>query len=269
MTKIVYDFSNPNYDLLRQAVFERLRRDKDWHLVENEFRYFDPYIELKIPDHQGNSLFHVKEVIWRLMVEGILAPGLNSPNPNMPWFHLTEFGNRVINSSEPNPYDSIQYLDYIRARIKNVDSTILTYLAESLSTHRHGNIIASTMMLGIAAERVFLMLCESMSNALASAKEKSELEKLLIKFPIKPKLDWMRTKIDLILSTKVEGFPDNASIMITAIYDLLRGQRNDLGHPREIPPMLRREDAFVNLQIFPKYYETAEVVRSFLSVNKI
>jgi hypothetical protein len=64
-------------------------------------------------------------------------------------------------------------------------------------------------------------------------------------------------------------FPDNATLMVTAMYDLIRCQRNELGHPRETPPSVSKEDAFVNFQIFPRYYETSEVVRGFLSTNSV
>jgi hypothetical protein len=57
--------------------------------------------------------------------------------------------------------------------------------------------------------------------------------------------------------------------MTIAIYDLLRCQRNELGHPREAPPNVKRADAFVNLQIFPRYFELAEEVRIFLASNRI
>jgi hypothetical protein len=57
--------------------------------------------------------------------------------------------------------------------------------------------------------------------------------------------------------------------MLVAIYDLMRCQRNELGHPREVPPNIGRQDAFVNLQIFPRYYEIAEEVRTFLASNQV
>ena len=83
---------------------------------------------------------------------------------------------------------------------------------------------------------------------------------------MKPKLDWVHQKIQ---SVKAPRFPENANIMVTAIYDFVRSQRNDLGHPRETPPAVTQEDAFVNLQVFPRYYETAEEVRAFLAANKV
>ena len=57
--------------------------------------------------------------------------------------------------------------------------------------------------------------------------------------------------------------------MVTQVYDLIRAQRNDLGHPREDPPRLSREDANAHLQVFQTYYAKAEALRSFLGANKI
>jgi hypothetical protein len=57
--------------------------------------------------------------------------------------------------------------------------------------------------------------------------------------------------------------------MLVAIYDLMRCQRNELGHPRETPPNIKREDAFVQLQIFTRYYEIAEEVRAFLGSSSV
>jgi hypothetical protein len=51
------------------------------------------------------------------------------------------------------------------------------------------------------------------------------------------------------------------------IYDLMRAQRNELGHLRETRPQVSREDVFVNLQIFPRYYETVEELRLFFSIH--
>ena len=82
-------------------------------------------------------------------------------------------------------------------------------------------------------------------------------------------LSLVRTRIDVVQGKKTNSFPDNTSLMITAIYDLIRCQRNELGHPRATLPNVSKEDAFVNLQIFPRYYEIAEVVRRFFAANKV
>jgi hypothetical protein len=79
----------------------------------------------------------------------------------------------------------------------------------------------------------------------------------------------VHNKIQQIQKLSPSGFPENATIMVVAIYDLIRCQRNDLGHPRQLPPRVNREDAFVNLQIFPRYYEIAEAIRTFLLSNTV
>lgn len=86
---------------------------------------------------------------------------------------------------------------------------------------------------------------------------------------MKPKLDWVHNKLQSLQSRRLAGLPDNAALALTAIYDFLRSQRNDLGHPREVPPVVDREEAFVNLQIFPRYYQTAEALRQFFSVTQV
>lgn len=71
------------------------------------------------------------------------------------------------------------------------------------------------------------------------------------------------------VDARLDGWlPDNAALAVTAIYDFLRTQRNDLGHPRETP-VADREEAFVNLQIFPRFYQTAESLRQFLRASQV
>lgn len=271
--KIPFNPNNPELGAVRQIVFERLRKDAEWHQLDREGVKFAEYVEHAGPNESwpGRSTlsFLAEEVFWQLVVEGILAPGYNYHNRDLPWFHITQYGRLVLDSQDPQPHDPTGYLKRLEERIANPDPSVLAYLAESLETFRKDNLVASTVMLGIAAERVFLLLCESLENALGDAREKTAFSKLLGRFPMKPKLDWVQNKVQQLQSHRPTGFPENATIMVVAIYDLMRGQRNELGHPRELPPRVKREDALVNLQIFPRYYEIAEEMRTFLLSNHV
>jgi hypothetical protein len=273
--KIPFDPRSANLETARQIVVERLRRDASWHQLDSTGEGFAPYVDYggqNEPERQNGRrplMFLAQEVFWQLVVEGILAPGMDSHNLNLPWFHITEHGRKVLASSEPQPYDPTGYLARLRERVPAPDPTVVAYLAEGLETFRKSNFVASTVMLGIAAERVFLLLCDSLFAALSNAAEKTAFAKLLDRFPIKPKLDWVQNKIQQIQKQAPAGFPENATIMLVAIYDLMRTQRNELGHPREAPPNVHRQDGFVNLQIFPRYYEIAEAVRMFLASNPV
>ncbi len=272
--KIPFDPRSSDVGTVRQIVFERLRRDTSWVQLDNTGDGFEPFVEYLAqnePERQNCRRllqFLAQEVFWQFVVEGVLAPGVAS-NPNLPWFHITTYGCGVLASNEPQPYDPTGYLVRVCERITNPDPTVMAYLAESLETFRKGNRVASTVMLGIAAERVFLLLCDSLADALSNTSEKTAFTKLLDRFPMKPKLDWVNAKIVQIQKQAPSGFPDNATIMLVTIYDLMRCQRNELGHPRETPPNIERQDAFVNLQIFPRYYEIAEEVRTFLASTQV
>lgn len=86
---------------------------------------------------------------------------------------------------------------------------------------------------------------------------------------MKPKLDWVHAKFQELRKSHRDEVPENAPMMVTVVYDLLRIQRNELGHPRETPPSLSRDDALANLRVFPAYYAAAEAVRSFLGTVEV
>ena len=251
--KIPFDPNTADLETARQIVFARLSADRQWCSIDKTGDGFSPLVEYPAGrDGRWRLAVLANEVFWLLLGEGILSPGTDYSNPDLPWFHITAYGHKVLASPEPQPYDPTGYLAELRARIAAPDSTVMAYVAESLETFRKGNLVASTVMLGIAAERVFLLLCESLEIALGNASEKAAFTKLLGRFSMKPKLDWVHNKIQQIQAQSPAGFPENATVMIVAIYDLMRGQRNELGHPRELPPRVKREDAFVSLQILDR-----------------
>jgi hypothetical protein len=213
--------------------------------------------------------FSVQDAFWQLLIEGVVAPGLNSHNPRLPFFHVTEYGRTVLSAGPGHPHDPDGYIERLCRKVSAPDPTVMSYLAESLGTFRRGNLVASTVMLGIAAERVFLLLCESVRNATSDPGERKQFEDILNRFPMKPKLDWIVVKFQGGAVRALSGFPNNAHVATLAIYDLLRVQRNGLGHPQAAPPSINRDDAFTNLQVFPRFYEVVESIRSILSNSAI
>jgi hypothetical protein len=248
---------------------DRLRNDPDFKQLEDGGPGYDPYFECVGSHNPDVLIFHLHEAFWQLLVEGIVAPGKNSSNLKLPWFHVTEYGHKVLAADPPHPHDPERYLGRIAARVPDFDPTVRSYLAESLATFGRGNLVSATVMLGIAAERAFLLLCESAADALANAAEEDQFRGLLARFPMKPKLDWITVKFQEQSVRALAGFPDNAQIAILAVYDLLRVQRNELGHPKEAPPAVEREDVFSGLQVFARYYEIVEKIRVLLSANQI
>ncbi len=267
--KIPFDPERADVETARQIVFARLRADPGWRCVDKTGDGFTPFVEYLGREGRWRLVTLASEVFWLLVCEGILCPGMDYNNPDLPWFHVTAYGLKVLSSPAPQPYDPSSYLSIVRTRVPSPDPTVIAYVAESLETFRKGELVASTVMLGIAAERVFLLLCDSLQSALAIPAERSAFNKLLGRFSMKPKLDWVHEKIQRIQKRSPAGFPENATVMAVATFDPMRSQRNELGHPRETPSHVTREDAFVNLQIFPRYYEIAEETRTFLGSNAV
>jgi len=255
MSKIPFD-AEGGLELAREIMLERLRREPGWNQINMyETRGFEDFVDFVDKQRSKDRLFTLlMDVFWEFIIQGVIAPGLNPANPNLPWFHLTDYGKEVVATNDFPPHDPTGYLNGFRKSIGNPDPTVEGYLTESLNCFTRGCVVASVVMLGVASERAFLMLCDSLLQALSSSGEQAAFSKLLKSNPIKPKQDWVLKKIQSIQGTKPQPFPDNVNVMLTVIFDFIRVQRNNLGHPQKAPPKVQREEAFVNLRLFPTYY---------------
>lgn len=266
---IPFDAANPSVDAAREVLLAYITANPNVDQLDRTGARFADFVEYRGRPNPAALAFAVQEAFWQLLIEGIVAPGMNHANMNLPFFHVTEYGRTVLAAGPANPHFPNRYLARLAERIEHVDPTVESYLSESLHSFRRGNIVASSVMLGIAAERVFLVLCESVIDSLEHENERDQLRRILDRFPMRPKLDWVRNKFQEQAVRNLPDFPDNAQIAILSVYDLLRTQRNELGHPREEPPSVDREDAFSNLQVFVTYYHTVERIREILDRNQI
>ncbi len=269
MNKISFSANEEGgYELVRTIMLERLRRDNNWQQLNSYDPGFDPYVEY-IGNSRTKLLVLLQDVFWEFIIQGIIAPGSNLSNPNLPWFHITEYGRKVLGSGELLPHDPTNYLQRFREDVGAVDSTVEAYVSESLNCFIKGNHIASVVMLGVASERAFLLLCDAFLNAVSDPTEKNRFSAIIRANAIKPKEDWVLNKIQDLQKARPRPLPDNVNIMLTVIFDFIRSQRNNLGHPQETPPKTTREEAFVNLRIFPGYYKMLNQVMDYLSRNNV
>ena len=272
MDKIKFDPDEKGgLELARAVVLQCLKENRNCYQYNNVFSSLDNYVDFIGDLKQGRRRLTMlaQDVLWELMIQGVIAPGLDSNNPNLPFFHITEYGEKVVLEQKYVPHDPTGYLDRFRVDIGSPDPVVIIYLSESLECFARGNLIASVVMLGIAAERVFLLLCRALSESLSDQGEKAEFDRILAQKAMKPKLDWFLSKVQKLQQGLPRPLPDNVNIMLCTIYDFIRCQRNDLGHPQDSLPNVTREDAYVNLRVFPSYYEMANQVVSYLETNKV
>jgi hypothetical protein len=269
--KVTFDATAPNpVAMVRKVFWNRLRADTSFTQLKGQDGVFRHYVEFALPRYEVDFDHLIVDVYWELVGQGVICPGTTTGNPSPPTFHLTDYGRNILRDANFDPHSPDDYMKQLEVAITAPDPTVLAYLRESLISFHHGTMVAAAMMLGIASERVFLLICDSLSTALADANEQTAFTRVVERNPIKPKLDWVVAKFQRISTPKRPAdWPDDADIQLTGIFNLIRCQRNDVGHPREKPPSVSRDVAFGYLRIFPSYYATAERVRDYLSMNKV
>jgi hypothetical protein len=234
---------------------------------------FEGVVDFVVPSPPGSAwesdfLEAVYSLLWQLVVEGVIRPG--SSSLDFPFITVTDYGNRVINNENAHPHDVERFLNQIRSG-QQIDPTVEAYLVESLHSFRQNRLVASAVLLGVAAERTFLIIAKSLLEALKDANEQAKFKRLLDRQPMKPKQDWVHAKLlelDENRRKLPDNFPESTPLMNTGIYDLIRQQRNDLGHPRDVPPKIERGQLEASLFLFSQYYRSAEQLFSYLTSHK-
>jgi len=207
------------------------------------------------------------EVIWDLIIEGVLRPGTTTGDPALPFFHLTEYGREHLKEEHPRPHDPDGYLKRLMASVPDLDETVLTYLTESLKTFRIGCLLSSTTTLGCASEKALLLLFEAYAMALSGEKQE-RFRKDIDGKPMKRKFDEFHKRLDSHLVSHLPGdIKEHLDIALIAISALLREMRNDAGHPTG--KAVAREQAYANLAVFPTYLKKVYELIHWLQANKL
>lgn len=208
----------------------------------------------------------VRQIIWNLILQGVMTPGINEFNPDLPFIRVTDYGHECLKSMEILPHDPDGYLQYLRKEIPQIDGTIMMYVTESLQTFLTGNLLASTVMLGGASEKAVLLLIESYSNAISDVNKKRKFEQRIERFGILRKFQEFRNRLNSIKGNFPRSISDDLDIQLDGIFNLIRNCRNDVGHPtgRKIDRRL----AFSNLQLFIPYCKRVyDLIQHFNQVS--
>ena len=150
----------------------------------------------------------------------------------------------------PIPHDPSEYIKRVIEEIPNINSIILLYLEESIRTYNIGALFASSVMLGCATEKAFLLLIESYSNSLAESKRTEFINKTSGR-PIKRQYDEFSKRLTTDLGTYPKEISENLITILLGIFEIIRSTRNDSGHPTG--KKVDKSSLFALLQIFIEY----------------
>jgi hypothetical protein len=204
----------------------------------------------------GNSLGEqdsetVREIVWDLIVQRVLTIGMNNANPNWPWLKLTAYGKTVTNTNGPVPHDPSGYLFRVRQEVPNIDPVILTYLEESINTYSIGAYLSASVTLGCASEKALLLLIDSYINSIKDDKERESFRHKVQGRVIKRQYDEFSKALTGQLGKLPNDLSDNLNNILLGVFDMIRINRNEVGHPTG--KTVEKEVIFAYLQVFIGY----------------
>jgi hypothetical protein len=249
-------------ELVRRVVLQRLCEQISWERLEfyHEHRFFDDFVFFPDPDLKPRFYVLVVEVLWEFIGLGIITPGLSQYSPlnttaaeqlRLPFFHVTMFGREALKNGRVIPQDPIGYFAAAKSLASLCfDDVAQGYLEEALRCFSRTCYTAATLLLGVTSEACFLRLCDAVEQKL-SAPDKGTFAGLS---SVKLKHRFIIDKYEnLPSSARRNHLPDGLDVTLKGVYDLIRRQRNDLGHPQNVRPEIDREHAFAHFQCFLTY----------------
>lgn len=225
-----------------------IARSKGFYANVKPWKYFGQITEHYMPSEDREK---VRQIVWELILQGVLAIGLNESNPNFPFVSVTEHGKKVLESGQTLPYDPDGYLKKLKTELPNLDPLIEMYLSESLQAYLKGLMFSSAVMLGVASEKAFLLLLEAFTNALTNEPKKRKFQNLQNSIGTKKKFDQLKKEIIAIRRNLPRELSENLESQFDGIFNLIRVTRNDAGHPTG--RHIERGVVYTNLQLFIYY----------------
>lgn len=234
---------------LRPLVFEALR-----HNAQTHFNAIELDIKRLTPDYERGDALKLQEILWELLQQGILAPGKNSLNLHLPFFHVTAYGARCLEEEALLLHDPDDYLRrFERSICGPIDETVLSYVRESVLSFLAGRYFATMTLLGTAAERCIDLLTETYLNSLTDARKKTHFKRKarLSGRRLKPRFEALKQA--LVTATLPVALTENLDLLLDGLFALVRYTRTASGDA--VIPFPDRETAHAHLLLFPQYCE--------------
>jgi len=209
-----------------------------------------------------DDIKNLYEQFHLLLNQGIIAPGATGNyGPNLPNFHVTEYGLKCLEAKEVLPYDVDGYFQRIK-NIPCVTEWVEFYIREALQCYNANCLEAAVIMLGLSSEKIIDEQVDSllgflnrnytaeygqMITELTSARSASSKYALFVK-----KLDLVKGRITNQDFKKL--LPEMDSVAKQVYTNFTRITRNSLAHPSDTK--MERIEVLMIFISFIKYCET-------------
>lgn len=224
------------------------------------------YLLKTVNDHigvgAGIDRYQFMKAMWSLVSQGLAYIDITQPAPENWTLELTEAGEVALDDSRFVPDNVPAYLKKIAEEIPQLAKIPKSYLDEALRTYTARCYVASSMMLGVAAEAIVLDAAEAFAkwtpdgsgNALNMKLQKSTV-------PYVQKFEEFRKRLPPHKSNLPGELQQNLDLTLISLIDLLRVTRNSVGHPTGAS--VSRESAFQYLVVFPMFAKRLYILRDW------
>jgi hypothetical protein len=218
-----------------------------------ESRFAEAYLVHKITEATNCRPHLVWEALWGLVGDGLVyldSAGQGSGTDNWQW-KLSKTGIQAISGGAWEPRDPEGYLNRIRHHSPDVDPVAIRYLSEALSAFNARCYLATSVMLGVASERIVDGLARAVLDRRGDAAKRLRQALENPRASQLSRFTEMRKQLEPIRSELPEGLAD--TVTLDAVADLLRVARNEAGHPTGAA--IDEDTAYTHLQMAARYIQ--------------
>lgn len=200
------------------------------------------------------SSSQVQQAFWSLVSQGLAYINMTQPAPENWSLELTDAGRAAVSDREVNPDDPTGYFDWIGKNVPGLSAVAGSYLREAVAAFNHTLYFASAVMLGVAAEAVFLETASAFAPTLGG-RDRDDFQKLIAnpKRGYLEKYNEFRKKSGPIAQRLPSELRENLDLVLGGVQELLRIYRNDAAHPTGRP--MAREECFANLRVAAEFFK--------------
>lgn len=210
----------------------------------------------------------INEIIWSLIVQGVLSPGLDDNNQTLPFIHLTGYGRQCVAEDRILPHDPDGYLMEFQAAVPSADPAVVEYVTEALQCFIHGLNRSAAIMLGGASEKAILTLIEAYAASIEDPNQKAATKNQIAKTPsIFRKYEVFEKQFPSFKSNLPRDLAENVDSLLRGVFDLIRNSRNDSGHPAS-GVLVDRDTNYSHLKLFVPYCKRVYGLIDWLQHNQ-
>lgn len=213
----------------------------------------------------GQEELRLMEVIHGLRNEGILMWGAGVYEAGPPFMRLTEYGKKVLESNRPVPNDPEGYMERFKVDVSDANELTLMYLEECLQTYQHNNLLSASVMLGVSAEAAFYDLFDTIRKSLTNPKKIASFQRLENEISTIKQFNAVMDEIRTFKKHLPNGMDKSVENNINGIFNVIRLQRNDTGHPTG--RQVTKDEVFGNLLLFRMYCKDLYTIVKWVKDN--